>query len=137
MTANSTIMAVFVFEHLGMGQRLPAVYLIKDGVDLMLGVILGVELLDAVVRESAAHRLEELVTHAQGLDHVGEFRDRDARNLRKTVDVGPEIGRRLHGHRLVGAPRGEHFGRKAVLTDFDVVLERVDRVVRRATASTL
>ena len=46
-------------------QRLPAVYLIKNSVDLGLRIILGVELLDAVVRKAAADRPEELVTHAR------------------------------------------------------------------------
>ena len=85
-----------------------------------------------MVREAAAHRLEELVTHTQGVDHVGEFRDRDPRDLGEFLDVGPEIGGRFDGHRLVGAPRREHLHRKAVLTHLDVVFERVDRVVRRA-----
>ena len=85
-----------------------------------------------MVREAAAHRLEELVTHAQRLDHVVEFRNRDARNLRKPLHIGAELGRRLHGHRLVRTPRGEHPGRKTVLADLDVVFERIHGIVRRA-----
>jgi hypothetical protein len=113
-------------------QRLPAVYLIKNSVDLGLRIILGIELLDAVVRKAAADRPEELVTHAQRVDHIGELRDRDARNLRKLLHISAEIGRNLHGHRLVGTPRGEHPGRKTVLADLDVVFERIHGIVRRA-----
>ena len=113
-------------------QRLTAIDLEEDGINLRLGVILGIELLDTVVRKTATHLLEELVTHAQGLNHILELLNLDTRHLRELVDVSLEVGRNLHGHRLVGTPRGQHLHLKAVGGHLQVMLQRINRVVGRA-----
>ena len=45
------------------------------------------------------------------------------------LDVGAEIGCVLDGHGLVGTPCGKHLDFKAVVLDFLVVFQRIDRVV--------
>ena len=106
-----------------MRQLLAAVHLVEDGLDLGLGIVFGIELLDAVVGQAAALLGEELMAAAQGGNHVVEGGDGNAAHLGQLLDVGAEVGRHFDGHGLVGAPGGEHLDFEAALARLDVVFQ--------------
>ena len=97
-------------QNLLLAQGLTAVNLVEDGLDLGVGVVLSIELLDAVVAQLAAHRCEEVVTFLDCVDIVVEALDVHTAHLGQLVNVGLEVGWYLHGHSLVGTPGGKHAG---------------------------
>ena len=114
------------------GKRLSAIYLGKYSLYLLRRIVLGVELLDAVVTQAAADALEETVTHAQGIHERSERTYLDTRHLGQTVYIRTEGRGVLHGHGLVGAPRRQHAAAERLLAAAQMVFERVDGIIRSA-----
>ena len=64
--------STLILAYLLVGELLATIHLRKDLLNLQLGVILGVELLNAVVAQAATHALEVAVTHLQSINKCGE-----------------------------------------------------------------
>ena len=113
-----------------MGELLAGIDLVEDGLDLCIGVVFSIELLDAVVGEFAAHGCEEVVACLDGVDVVVEAVDGLAAHVGELIDVCLEVGGVLYSHRLVGTPCGEHLGgHRGVGSHLLVVLEGIDGIV--------
>ena len=102
---------------------------LEDGFDFELGVVIGIESLETVVGELAAHEGEEVVTDLEGLDEVCVGVDFAVCGLSKLLEVflvGLGI---LDSHGFVRAPCRNDFGAEGVLQDLLVIAEVVGRVV--------
>ena len=119
----------FEFQNLFLGELGAAIYFVEDGFDFGIGIVFGVEFLDAVVGEFAALLGEELVTFSQGGNHVVKGRDGDTAHFAQFLNISAEVGRNLYGHGLVGTPSGEHLDFETAFASLDVVFERIDGVV--------
>ena len=127
--------AVLILAHFVGRQLLAPHGFLEDGLYLRVGVLLVVELFDAVVAELASAGGEEVVALLQGVDHVGKAADGDAADLLELPDVVGKAGL-LDVHGLVGAPGGNHDGVVGGLVGgvLDVAVQVVDGVVGGAHA---
>ena len=127
--------AVLILAHLIVAELLASHGLLENRLNLRVGVLLVVELLNTVVGELGALGLEELVALLQGIDHISELRDADAADVGKLLDILGEL-RLLDVHSLVGTPGGQHDGivLSLALGILDVVVQVVNGVVGGADA---
>ena len=103
--------------------------LLEDQFNLHVLVVGGIEVLQPVVGELAAHGREEVVALLQGLAQVAvglDFHPGGHAELQQIGLVGIRI---LDGHRLVRAPGGNHLRTEGVLRDHLVPAEVVGRIV--------
>ena len=103
--------------------------LLEDELDLDLLVVAGVEVLQAVVGELAAHGGEEVVTLLEGFLQVGVGVDLHVGGLAEFLQVFLVGLGVLDGHGLVGTPGGDDLGAERVLGDHLVPAQVVGRVV--------
>ena len=118
-----------ILENLLARELLATINLLEDSVNLCLSIILGIELLDTVVRKTATNLLEELMTYTQSLDYILELLNLDTRHLGQLVDIGLKVGRHLYGHRLIRSPSRQHLNLETIGCNLQVVLERINRIV--------
>ena len=107
-------------------------HLAEDGVNLSLGVVVGIEILQTVVGKLASHGSEEIVTYLERLKKVVETANLDSGHLCKFLYISLVCGRILDCHGLVRTPCRDHLGSEGMLRDLLVPAEIVHGIVRSA-----
>ena len=100
--------------------------------NLQLGVIHGVECLQAMVGQLAAHGGEEIMTLLQSFDKIGVGVNILVSGLAEPLDVGFVSLRVLDSHGLVGPPGRDDLGPERMLGDHLVPAQIVGGIVCRA-----
>ena len=125
--------AVLVLADFQLRHLLATHSLLKDGLNLRIGILFVIKLLKTMVAELTAVGSEEIMAILQGIDHVSEPGDGDTTHLLQLVYIGGKVCR-FYVHRSVRTPCGEHHGvvSRLVGSILYMVVQVIDRVVSGA-----
>ena len=85
-----------------------------------------------MITQTTTYTLKEAVTHSQGINQRHKRTNLHARNLAQTIHIGLKCRWILHRHSLIGTPCRQNLTLEAIFTTFDMMLQRIHRIIRCA-----
>ena len=85
-----------------------------------------------MITQTTTYTLKEAVTHSQGINQRHKRTNLHARNLAQTIHIGLKCRWILHRHSLIGTPCRQDLTLEAIFTTFDMMLQRIHRIIRCA-----
>ena len=107
-------------------------HLLEDQLDLRFLIVRGVESIQAMVGQLAAHRSEEIMTLLQSPDEVGIRTDHHVSGFAEPIKIGLVGHRILDSHSLVGTPRRQDLGTERMLRYHPVPAQVVGGIISGA-----
>ena len=102
---------------------------LEDLIHLFHSEVLSIEGLKTMVRDTAPHLMEEILTFLECMEKVLIVIDLDTRDLRKFLNILTILLRFLHNHSLVWTPCRKDFYAKRIILDLLVILKGVSRII--------